>query len=890
MSINNNSNFYQDKVNQLLAKVAKTEPTVELELYWQKRYQEIVDNLSFNLSEHTVDMVFETIVTRPSTPSGLINIEQILDDKNQVKESSLQNIVETSVRLLDAILDIINFDESARQTVKEFRKIAIGIENLESYLTIPEMFIDQVDYLGEIISNSVYRSSESLAEEKGACQRWEDIKNEINPKSFEYWFNPDSGEIRTSLEIQEYVTNSPESYSKIVNEFEIVARRGSHLLLYPDKPEWSKWSDRKSLQPKTKVDTALEKVEKVEKEIEEIIEELDEEPIVRPIEDLPEFLKPSIEKANEKGNPKPLKETSKNFAFPEMVSMEDILPGLIGETKSWTEGEDDFSSIFGLGKFTNKSNRVNNAKPQIQSQIQPQDQPQAQKIEEEKILPIKVEITDEIESPQSVVEIEEEFPVSTVEAESDQVIFTNLEEDHQEVIDPQEIILPFSIGELVKVPSESKESDFYQIVDIRMAEDQAFYHLTDRDDAQIVKICVEKDLQPALLEELILSANVGSRVKSDMQVSLLDPVSPEPVVTPLEYLAQVIVFNQNGQVLLASNKLPEVRVPQGAINIDCLINHLDTDHNIFIKDIEEIGTFAADGSVQTIFLGQLDDELNQIKIKELMVFDIDKALTILPNLEKYLSTASEKEMQAKKRYSSLNNLYKASLEENQNLKQKIRLLGLDLQVLADENPGTKKTNNIQKAINTRGEYNYIHITEHSKFSKFFPTLEQVVTDDEIGKLTLKIQYDTFGAKKASIDIESDKLRDKDYTLITSYLNLVNTSLASGASLADVSFILEHQGKGKLDFGNNLINKILLILSLCFLSLPASIEQVNSSDIIIVTLAKVLESISQNKSLLELVLESKSSNDTVNNIEDTIETEITEKPTIKNTRLVKKSKV
>ncbi len=871
MSIINNSNFYQDKVNQLLAKVAKTEPTVELELYWQKRYQEIVDNLSFNLSEHTVDMVFENLVTRPSTPSGLINIEQILDEKNQVKESTLQNIVETSVRLLDAILDIINFDQPARQTIKEFRKIAIGIENLDSYLTIPEMFIDQVDYLGEIISNSVYRASESLAEEKGACERWEDIKNEINSKGFEYWFNPDSGEIQTSQEIQEFITNNPESYSQIMNDFEIVARRGSHLLLYPDKLEWEKWSDRKSLKSTVEKPEEPEKIEEGEKAHETVVEN----PIKELAEDLPEFLKQSAEKISthkdlaeslhisDEETKKP-KELSKNFAFPEMISMEDILPGLIGETKSWAEGDDDFSSIFGLGKFNNKSNRINNAKSQIE------------KIEEGRVFPIKVEMAEE-KAPDPEIEIQPNHdslisPIDEVEQVQEEV--------QEELLESEGIISAFSVGELVKVFSGSEISDFYQIVDITKEGAEVLYHLTDKDDAQIVKICLEEEMQPALLEELIVSANAGSRVKSEVQVA---PIDLNPPDTSLVYLTQAIVFNQNGQVLLAGDKLPEVMVPQGEVNIDCLINQLSSNHNISIKDIEEIGTFAADGSVQTVFLGQLDDEFNQTKPRGLAVFDIDKALKLLPNLEKYLSSASEKEIQAKKRYSSLNNQYKAAIEENQNLKQKVRLLGLNLQVLADENLGVNKTNNIQKAINTRGEYNYIHITEHSKFSKFFPTLEQVITDDEIGKITLKIQYDTFGAKKASIDIDSDKLRDKDYILLTSYLNLVNTSLASGASLADVSFVLEHQGKGKLDFGNNLINKILLILSLCFLSMPASIEQINSSDTIIVTLTKVLESISQNKSLLELVLESEPVNivETVQNIE---------KPTTKNSRLVKRPKL
>ncbi len=901
-----NSNFYQDKVYQLLSKVARTEPTVELELYWLKRYQEITQNLSFSLSEHTVEMAFEDIVTRPSTPSGLINIEQIIDDKNQIQEASLQNIIETAIRLLDAILDIINFDDAAKKTVKEFRKIAIGIENLDSYLTIPELLVDQVDYLGELISNSVYRASESLAEEKGACLRWEDIKSEVSSKSFEYWFNPDSGEIRTSLEIQEYINNNPESRPKIMGEFEIVARRGSHLLLYANTPEWLKWSDRKPTQspPAGESNIGNEEIEdelaleiidepiesesedeiqsEIQSELEATVEdEIESEEEIKTILkdeqiELPEFLQKSaplvtptalidqeklsssltqeIDSLNQHiinvNSSKPIthandvpvsklgKEHSKNFAFPDMIDMEDILPGLIGDTKKWDKDEDDFNSIFGLDRLTTNPAKPNNTKSQIQQ------------IEEGRVQPIKVEMAKDEEE-----KLEDQVPLPAEEITEADIA----EEDLEIAKTLPQIATIFGIGELVKVISTSGVSDFYQIVEILIDNNVLYYHLTDRDDAQVVKICSEGEIQPALLEELILSANIGTRIKNnETDENNIPEVTQDKVeIKPLsEYFAQAIVFNQNGQVLLYGDNLPQILVPQDASNVETLNNYLANSHNIAIKDVEEIGTFASDDCIKTIFLGQLDDESNQTKAIGLSVVDIDQALILVPNLEKYLSKASEKEMQAKKRFAQLNNQLKIAVGENQNLKQKIRLLGLNLQVIADENGGTRvgDSNNIQKAINTRGDYKYLHTTEHSRFSKFFPVIEQVIEDDEIGKITLNIQYDSFGAKKASIVVDSEKLRDKDYTLLTSYLNLVNTSLASGASLADVSYVLEHQGKGKLDFGNNLINKILLILSLCFLAMPRSIEQINSSDIIIVTLAKVLDSLNRNQSLLEIVLE------------------------------------
>ena len=230
--------------NQELAKLAiSNENTPELGQYWQKRYEKFLKNNVFILSEKTQTLLGQKEqIDSPATPYGYINLPVFLGKNKIVDEVMLQNCIETSIRFLDSILDIINFTSEAKQLINQNRKIGLGIINFEEYLANREASskVEEIDYLGEIISSSSYRASEALAEEKGPCDNWENLAFIIRPKAFEYWYNSDTGEVKSGLDISEEFTST----NLLSSHFEIIPRRNSNILLYPNDVEWQIWSDR----------------------------------------------------------------------------------------------------------------------------------------------------------------------------------------------------------------------------------------------------------------------------------------------------------------------------------------------------------------------------------------------------------------------------------------------------------------------------------------------------------------------------------------------------------------------------------------------------------------------------------------------------------------------
>jgi Ribonucleotide reductase, barrel domain len=230
--------------NQELAKLAiSNENTPELGQYWQKRYEKFLKNNVFILSEKT-ELLLEQKdqIDSPATPYGYLNLPVFLGKNKVVDEVMLQNCIETAVRFLDSILDVINFTPEARKLINQNRKIGLGILNFEEYFVNREATskVKEIDYIGEIISSSSYRASEALAEEKGPCESWTNLAFIIRPKPFEYWYNSETGEVKSGLDIAEEYTST----NLLASHFEIIPRRNSHILLYPNDQEWQIWSDR----------------------------------------------------------------------------------------------------------------------------------------------------------------------------------------------------------------------------------------------------------------------------------------------------------------------------------------------------------------------------------------------------------------------------------------------------------------------------------------------------------------------------------------------------------------------------------------------------------------------------------------------------------------------
>jgi Ribonucleotide reductase, barrel domain len=229
--------------NELAALAIKKENTPELGQYWQKRYEKFLNNKVFILSDKTTALLDQkNSIDAPATPYGYLNLPIFVGKNNIVDEVMLQNCIETSVRFLDSVLDMIDFTHAAAEIINQNRKIGLGVVNFEEYMKLRGNTnkVEEIDYIGEIISSSSYRASEALAEEKGACENWNNIKLLIRPKSFEYWYNSENGEIISGLDVAEEYTAT----NLVASNFEIIPRRNSHILIYPNDLEWQIWSDR----------------------------------------------------------------------------------------------------------------------------------------------------------------------------------------------------------------------------------------------------------------------------------------------------------------------------------------------------------------------------------------------------------------------------------------------------------------------------------------------------------------------------------------------------------------------------------------------------------------------------------------------------------------------
>lgn len=239
--------------NLLLAqKVSRSEATVELADYWQKRYELILLNNLFVLSEKTTQQILNNqVIDRPSTPFGDLVVLSHLDANQVLDDIRLQSTIETAVRFLDAVLDILNFNEESKFIVNQYRKIGLGFFDITEFLenNVQGSQLDIIDHLGNLISNSSYRASETLAEEKKACINWISISRHLRPKSFELWLKENQDQKINGLALNE----SYDTDTILETDYHIIPRRNSNLLLLPPDLEWQIWSDRDESSPKTVV-------------------------------------------------------------------------------------------------------------------------------------------------------------------------------------------------------------------------------------------------------------------------------------------------------------------------------------------------------------------------------------------------------------------------------------------------------------------------------------------------------------------------------------------------------------------------------------------------------------------------------------------------------------
>jgi len=263
----------------LIKQASQTENTPELQAFWVKKYQNLLDGGYFLLNSKTLELLAESETTRPATPFGDLILGNHLEDQ-EINETLLQENIEIAVRFLDALLEVIPFNKNSRQIVNQYRKIGLGIAGFTNYynnLDREKSETEEIDYVGNLVSNNVYRSSESLSEEKGLCENWDNIKKILRDKPFEYWYETESGDIKSSTEMcQNFDQKSAEK-----SNFEIVPRRNSHLLLFPAVKEWQVWSDREM-----KLETSNGKPKNLNSETEKPFEKVENKLISNTLPDL----------------------------------------------------------------------------------------------------------------------------------------------------------------------------------------------------------------------------------------------------------------------------------------------------------------------------------------------------------------------------------------------------------------------------------------------------------------------------------------------------------------------------------------------------------------------------------------------------------------------------
>jgi hypothetical protein len=487
-------------LNFIAAKVSKSEKTPELGQYWQKRYEKILNKL-FVVSEKTSELVLsEDVVENPATPFGDIVLLNHLDANGKLDDTKLQSTVETATRFLDACLDVINFSDEAKFIVTQYRKIGIGLADIQEFLEKNENSseLQNIDHLGNLISNSAYRASETVAEEKSPCSNWNKINKHLRPRSFELWINPSGEERHSGLALSEEFDEE----TILDTDFQIIPRRNSNILLFPPDLEWQIWSDRDNLAPVTNIieyqapapEVDLEdSIEEEEKE-----EELEEKPDLKPEQDLSE-----VEEIKE--------------------PIEEVKAFSIGEDEPQSEITNKQSEHFDLKQTKTKEVKPTKAEESVvDEEVQPEEGVQAL-IKEELVAEKTTEHEDEALEGHELVNPALEMPIFDfgVKPETEEAI--EIEPPDQEMIlegsqddEVEDDSEALQIGELVQIvkKDDPQFGKIYQIIDaVEGDQNPTRYHIAGGNPEIEKVLWSENDLEPVDLDELLI--NINSKTPED---------------------------------------------------------------------------------------------------------------------------------------------------------------------------------------------------------------------------------------------------------------------------------------------------------------------------------------------------------------------------------------
>lgn len=149
------------------------------------------------------------------------------DGKVEIDWNDLAETTRIAIRFLDNVLDVSEFaTPDQKHNVRDvFRQLGIGIMGWADYLKLARIPYDSAQHLEEIdrwggwIADHAYRASEAIADEKGACGVWDQIKEIRTGNPFERWVDSEG---------QYY--NGTEAHDSERQDLTQVSRRNSTVL------------------------------------------------------------------------------------------------------------------------------------------------------------------------------------------------------------------------------------------------------------------------------------------------------------------------------------------------------------------------------------------------------------------------------------------------------------------------------------------------------------------------------------------------------------------------------------------------------------------------------------------------------------------------------------
>jgi hypothetical protein len=781
------TNMSEPNLTEILTKASQSENTPELQNYWKRRYEDIISKNLFVLNPKTINLVTtEAEVVKPATTFGEILLMSHLDRNLVLDESMLQNTIESAVRLLDGLLDQINFTPEAESIVKQYRKIGLGIADFDRYIESknPVSKIDEIDWLGNLISSAAYRSSESLAEEKGVCLGWDKIKKHLRPKSFEYWFNQ-TGEIRNGLEM----TEDWDNISIVNSNYEIVPRRNSHLLVYPPDLEWQIWADRDESSPATEIRAEAKTVEgglstkKPAESGSKVVES------------------PSTESSSPADKSTDSSLSSRPF-IPDPEVLQGVAPTLATPIATTSETVPAKTApIYSDSKTPSKPT------------TEPVTEPMSN-------LPKTTEKVD-----QTVAESDQPNSVATDFG----AINLGSEKNSRQLEEPA-----FQVGELVQIgdPKSDYYGKVFQVVELE-EEPQLHYKLIGGDE-NLENIQWRQDqLRSVELLEILDKLNLPN----------LEPETTEPISDPKLPKVKVaaISLNDQGQIWLDHHHhLPSQELPYNAIPEQFLVDYLNRGFGLQAKILEEVGSSVSfhqknSDSPFTVYLGYLVELSPASNLESRSVAKSDQSaptylnpsqVSDLPNYARVLlNKLNRRRISNSNLQKKVNELEKALAQAN--LLAKSYQTELDKlqagQSKSEANNLSPKASTLANPVNLNySSFNSKNNSLKSKtMSKYALKLEQLVQTNAFGDMTVTIQYDSQGPKVVSAT--GHKLSPELRHLLDTVLVLVNFALTKGIRPNEISEQLQKEPNDGIHLP---INDLLKVIAISLEQAPSGVDKIN----------------------------------------------------------------